>query len=100
MQYLPLYFPDPQRALSNPGFSSGTRLSFPDSDEVPAKSAGEVKESSTDKDGNQKDEKKQQPANVVTSSTSSSAAGKMSASEMHPGGKERSRTTPAFSVAL
>ena len=91
-------FLDPQRALSNPGFSSGSRLSFPERDAPPTDAArGSVEKGSArgDDESSAAGDKKNLSANELTSS-----AGNKIDKEPHPGGKERSQTTPAFSVAL
>ena len=96
-------FVDPQRALSNPGFSSGSRLSFPERDAPPSDAAKGSIEKGSSKVGDESSaagDKKNLPAGELTNSGGNSSSGKKSGKEPHPGGKERSQTTPAFSVAL
>ena len=96
-------FVDPQRALSNPGFSSGSRLSFPERDSPPTDTAKGSIEKGSSKGGDESSatgDKKNVSSSELTSSAGNSSLGKKSDKEPHPGGKERSQTTPAFSVAL
>ena len=96
-------FIDPQRALSNPGFSSGSRLSFPERDSPPTDAAKDNIEKGSSKGGDESSvtgDKKNLSPSELTSSAGNSSSEKKSGKEPHPGGKERSQTTPAFSVAL